>query len=169
MLREPLVAYLREEEEAIRRIAGAHVEQYEEEVLSADRINLRVRVRFTAGHLLELNDAVVVEMRRPDLFFMAHIKAAPIAAKYRAKNREGREDHGLGSASPRTWGRQPVAHAAAHGGKPWRYLLIPHDAIVGGLTLAGSHERFGGGVTRRDRRCGTRRSRGWGSGGMHPP
>jgi hypothetical protein len=92
---------------------------------------------------------VVVEMRRPDLFFMAPIKAVPIAAKYRAKNREGREDHGLGSASARTWGRQPVAHAAAHGGKPWRYLLIPHDAIVGSLTLAGSHERFGGGDAAR--------------------
>ncbi len=28
-------------------------------------------------------------------------------------------------------------HAVAHGGKPWRYSLIPHDAIVLGATAAG--------------------------------
>ncbi len=64
MLLEPLVAHLREVEAAIREITGAHVEQYEEEVLGADRMNLRIRLRFVAGHLLELNEAVVVEDRR---------------------------------------------------------------------------------------------------------
>ena len=35
-------------------------------------------------------------------------------------------------------------HAATHGGKPWRYLLIPHDAIAENHTLAGLAARFGG-------------------------
>jgi type III restriction enzyme len=31
-----------------------------------------------------------------------------------------------------------------HGGKPWRYLLIPHDEIAENKTLAGLAARFGG-------------------------
>jgi len=61
MLLEPLAVYLQEIEAAIRGIADAHVEQYQEEVLGADRINLRIRVRFATGELLELNEAVVAE------------------------------------------------------------------------------------------------------------
>ena len=35
-------------------------------------------------------------------------------------------------------------HAAKNGGKPWRYLLIPHDEIAGNMTLSGLAARFGG-------------------------
>jgi hypothetical protein len=34
-------------------------------------------------------------------------------------------------------------HAANHGGKPWRYVLIPHDEIAENMTLAGLAARFG--------------------------
>jgi len=30
-----------------------------------------------------------------------------------------------------------TAYSAANGGKPWRYLLVPHDAIFEDMTLAG--------------------------------
>ena len=30
-----------------------------------------------------------------------------------------------------------TAYTAANGGKPWRYLLIPHDAIFENMTLPG--------------------------------
>ncbi len=40
------------------------------------------------------------------------------------------------------WCLHASAHAATYGGKPWRYLLLPHDVIaenrtLGGLTQAG--------------------------------
>ncbi len=35
------------------------------------------------------------------------------------------------------WCRHATAHELAHGGKPWTYLLIPHDAIGPSATLAG--------------------------------
>ncbi len=35
------------------------------------------------------------------------------------------------------WCRHASAHAARHGGKPWRYVLIPHDAVAENMTLAG--------------------------------
>jgi type III restriction enzyme len=33
-------------------------------------------------------------------------------------------------------------HAATHGGKPWRYALIPHDAIADTMSVRGLVERF---------------------------
>ena len=34
-------------------------------------------------------------------------------------------------------------HAASYGGKPWRYVLIPHDEIAENITLEGLAARFG--------------------------
>jgi hypothetical protein len=33
------------------------------------------------------------------------------------------------------WCRHASAHAATFNGKPWRYILIPHDAIAENMTL----------------------------------
>ncbi|HEY7088681.1 MAG TPA: hypothetical protein VH518_11370 [Tepidisphaeraceae bacterium] len=41
-----------------------------------------------------------------------------------------------------TWCKNASAHAKSYGGKPWRYLLLPHDAIADNMTLAGLAERF---------------------------
>ena len=42
------------------------------------------------------------------------------------------------------WCANATTHALAHGGKPWRYLLIPHDVIAENMTLSGLAARFGG-------------------------
>jgi len=36
-----------------------------------------------------------------------------------------------------TWCAHAARHAATYGGKPWKYLLIPHDVIADNMTLAG--------------------------------
>ena len=41
------------------------------------------------------------------------------------------------------WGQRAYDYMAAHKGKPWRYVLIPHDAIAENLTLGGLGKRFG--------------------------
>lgn len=61
MLHDLLSRYLAGVETALRQLENAYVERYEEEILAADRINLRIRVRFSGGYLLELNEAAVVE------------------------------------------------------------------------------------------------------------
>jgi len=61
MLSDILVRYLREVEIAIRGLEGAYVERYEDEILLSNRADLRIRVRFQSGSLLELNEAIVVE------------------------------------------------------------------------------------------------------------
>lgn len=40
------------------------------------------------------------------------------------------------------WCQQASAHAAASSGKPWRYVLIPHDAIAENMTLTGLSQLY---------------------------
>ena len=42
------------------------------------------------------------------------------------------------------WCRNATEHAASHGGKPWRYVLMPHDAVAENMSLAGLAARYGG-------------------------
>ena len=41
------------------------------------------------------------------------------------------------------WCANASDHASTYGGKPWRYLLIPHDVIAENITLTGLAGRFG--------------------------
>jgi hypothetical protein len=60
MLHERLADYLAEVEDAVRALADGYVERYEEEILTPERVNLRLRIRFASGYLLEVSEAVVV-------------------------------------------------------------------------------------------------------------
>jgi len=40
------------------------------------------------------------------------------------------------------WCRHATQHAVSNGGKPWQYLLIPHDAITENMTIAGLASQF---------------------------
>jgi type III restriction enzyme len=41
------------------------------------------------------------------------------------------------------WCKQASDYARTYGGKPWQYVLMPHDAIAENMTLAGLAEQFG--------------------------
>ena len=60
MLHEILSQYFEDIDDSIRNLENANVERYEEEVLTSSRANLRIRVRFLSGHLLEVNEAIVI-------------------------------------------------------------------------------------------------------------
>jgi hypothetical protein len=59
MLPDLLQDYLAEVEAAIRELEGVYVERYQEEILTAGRVNLRIRIRFSRGFLLELNEKAI--------------------------------------------------------------------------------------------------------------
>jgi len=40
------------------------------------------------------------------------------------------------------WCEHATIHAATYDGKPWKYLLIPHDAIADNITLAGLEQNY---------------------------
>ncbi len=41
-----------------------------------------------------------------------------------------------------TWCARATTHALSNGGKPWKYVLIPHDVIAENMTLAGLVKEF---------------------------
>ena len=61
MLLDLLSQYLGDVAADVRELEDAKVERYEEEILAANRVNLRIRIRFLSGYLLELNEAAIVE------------------------------------------------------------------------------------------------------------
>ena len=40
------------------------------------------------------------------------------------------------------WCAHASNHTAGNGGKPWKYLLIPHDAIMENMSMAGLASQF---------------------------
>ena len=55
-----LSGYLQQVETALAQYRNAYVERYIEEILTPERANLRLRIRFNSGRLLEINEAVMV-------------------------------------------------------------------------------------------------------------
>ena len=60
-MRNALSDYLSRAEQAVLECPDAYVEQYIEEALTPDRVNLRIRIRFDAGHLLEISEAILAD------------------------------------------------------------------------------------------------------------
>ena len=60
MLLQLLSDYLNQVEQAIVQCENAYVERYQEEILTSQRANLRIRLRFKQTHLLEINEAIVI-------------------------------------------------------------------------------------------------------------
>ncbi|MTW22883.1 toxin TumE [Allochromatium palmeri] len=56
-----LARYLQEVEVALEQAQGVVIDAYVEELLTPARANLRIRLRFDNGRLLEINEALVVE------------------------------------------------------------------------------------------------------------
>ncbi len=42
------------------------------------------------------------------------------------------------------WCEHASAYATQHGGKPWKYVLIPHDLVAENMTLGGLVKASGG-------------------------
>jgi type III restriction enzyme len=41
-----------------------------------------------------------------------------------------------------SWCKHATEHASKNGGKPWKYLLIPHDAIAENMSIKGLTAQF---------------------------
>jgi|GEM_PF-290191 len=59
-LHSQLAGYLTDIETALGALRNAYIESYVEEALTPNRANLRIRIRFADGHILAINEAVVV-------------------------------------------------------------------------------------------------------------
>jgi hypothetical protein len=70
MLHNKLANYLSGILKEIQLLENVAVEKYEEEILTPYRINLRIRIRFMQGYLLEINEAAYIEKNQ--LFFLSY-------------------------------------------------------------------------------------------------
>ena len=74
MPHDVLLDYLKEVEKAIGHLPDVYVELYEEEFLANERVNLRIRVRFYNGCLLQLNEAVIFQTKLEHLGYRYHFQ-----------------------------------------------------------------------------------------------
>jgi hypothetical protein len=79
MPHDVLLNYLKGVEKAVSDLTDAYAELYEEEFITNDRVNLRIRVRFYNGCLLQLNEAVIFYKKLEHLGYRYH---------FQGKNRE---------------------------------------------------------------------------------
>jgi hypothetical protein len=64
MLLDHLSQYLDKIESSVKSLEGIYVERYEEEILTVNRVNLRIRIRFQTGYMLEVNESIIGEENR---------------------------------------------------------------------------------------------------------
>ena len=74
MPHDALLGYLEEVEDAIGTHKESYVELYEEEFLTGNRVNLRIRVRFYNGCLLQLNESVIFQNKIEHLGYRYHFQ-----------------------------------------------------------------------------------------------
>lgn len=82
---------------------------------------------------------------QPD--FVAETAAAIIMLECKAANRMTDPDVLAKRDVAVRWCGRASAHAMTHGGKPWRYLLVPHSAVAENVTLAGLAARYAESLT----------------------
>jgi type III restriction enzyme len=77
---------------------------------------------------------------QPD--FVAETDNAIYMLEPKAKNQMGDADVLAKRDAAVQWCRHASTHTATYSGKPWQYVLIPHDAIAENMTLAGLVSQF---------------------------
>jgi len=85
VLHEVLTAYLEQIESAVACLPNVYVERYEEEIVTPLRANLRIRIRFASGRLLEVNEAVIIEegqLRHLDYRYHCQDASAKLLFRY---------------------------------------------------------------------------------------
>jgi type III restriction enzyme len=78
---------------------------------------------------------------QPD--FVAETKTTIYMMEPKARNEMEEDDVLAKMVAAVKWCKQATDHAATCGGKPWHYLLIPHDTITENMTIAGLAGQFG--------------------------
>jgi type III restriction enzyme len=72
---------------------------------------------------------------QPD--FVAETDDAIYMLEPKARNELDSQDVLAKQAAAVTWCQHASTHALSYGGKPWQYVLIPHDVIADNMTLEG--------------------------------
>lgn len=77
--------------------------------------------------------------------FVVETKTELLLCEPKRSDQLGSEEVLAKKAAAAAWCKHATDHSVQHGGKKWRYLLIPHDAIANNMTLAGLASRYSAG------------------------
>lgn len=77
---------------------------------------------------------------QPD--FVAEIKDCIYMLESKASNQMEDPVVLIKKEAAKKWCNQASNHAKGHGGKPWNYVLIPHNAIAENMTIKGFEKQF---------------------------
>jgi type III restriction enzyme len=86
-----------------------------------------------------------IEYRRTERYepdFIVETNTEKLIVEIKARKDLEDETVKLKAKAARTWVGHANAHARTYNGKPWRYVLIPHDAMLENATLSGVVARF---------------------------
>ncbi|MGQ0582427.1 MAG: DEAD/DEAH box helicase [Reyranella sp.] len=86
-----------------------------------------------------------IEYRRTERYepdFVVETRTEKLIVEIKARNELDDSTVKAKAEAARTWVGHANAHARTNGGKPWRYLLVPDDAIAGNTTLKGLVSNF---------------------------
>lgn len=86
-----------------------------------------------------------IEYRRGERYepdFVVETKSEKLIVEIKARRDLEDETVKAKAKAARTWVGHANDHARTYGGKPWRYVLIPHDAMLENVTLAGLAAKF---------------------------
>jgi type III restriction enzyme len=86
-----------------------------------------------------------IEFRRTERYepdFVVETKTEKLIVEIKAKKDLEDETVKAKAKAARTWVGHANAHARSYGGKPWRYILIPHDALLANFDLKGLVAKF---------------------------
>ncbi len=72
-----------------------------------------------------------------ELDFVAETERAKYLCEPKRRNEMEDETVKAKARAAVKWCEAATKHELEHGGKPWHYLLIPHDVITANMTLAG--------------------------------
>jgi translation elongation factor EF-G len=60
LLPKILTDYLNEIDKVITELKNVYIERYQEEILTPEKVNIKIRLRFNQKYLLEINEAIIV-------------------------------------------------------------------------------------------------------------
>jgi len=86
-----------------------------------------------------------IEYRRTERYepdFVVETKTEKLIVEIKARKDLEDETVKAKAKAARTWVGHANRHAKTYGGKPWRYVLIPHDAMLANATVAGLAAKF---------------------------
>ncbi|MCA3160348.1 MAG: DEAD/DEAH box helicase family protein [Burkholderiales bacterium] len=86
-----------------------------------------------------------IEFRRTERYepdFVVETNTEKLLVEIKARRDLEDETVKAKSRAAREWIGHATHHAASWGGKPWRYLLVPHDAVLENVSVAGLVARF---------------------------